>query len=443
MRFVHDYLAGDADSRNLVRDTINAAVRGSHQSEIKLWTSEYDTTTWLEHPLIDPTGWSEVPYEIISGEITEHLGEAIAREMNFQIASDYWDDPFDALQTISPYRTLVAAARGVLQPQKILWVPLGVYRIWNVDTGGSATGSMQISVRAYSMEVQVRDAQFIQTPVAGTGPSHIGATSIQGVIQKLLEGAFPKASPGDIIPFDVVSDGLGIGPEDFLFAANTVLTDDRDRLDLILRLQEDRNVWGRFDRVNHYRIDTMPSVADPAVAFPVDTGDNGVLVSYGRQYTRNNVYNAVLCFGEYGATTSNAPKTHVWWLAVDGPALPDWNPDSPTEWGGPYGYVPKFHKIDYLPNNATQANQMVRATAEAVLARAMDFVSGISFEAVPNPLLEAGDVVEVRFPVGRRLGVTEPVVEKHLITSLTIGLGSDSTFSADTVVTVLPEAGEV
>jgi len=440
MRFVHDYLAGDTASRNSVRDQINSTVRGTHQSEIKLWTTEYSSAAWREHPLVDDTGWKEVTYEIMSGDISEHLGEAIAREMSFQVASEYWDDPLDALEELSPYRTMVAAARGVLLPQgRILWVPLGVYRVWSVSTGGSG-GSTQISVQSYSMEVQVREARFINTPVAGTGPSHVGATSIGGVIQKLLDAAFPKDELDDFVPYDVVSDGLGIGPEDYLFPAKTILTDDRDRLELILRLQDDRNVWGRFDRANHYRIDTMPVPSDEPVSFPVDTGDKGVLVSYSKEFTRDHVYNAVLCFGEYGATTANAPKKAVSWLAVDGPGVPFWNPDSPTAWDGPYGYVPRFQRVDFLPNNATQATQIVRNTAESILARSLDFKAGISFDAVPNPLLEAGDVVEVHFPTGLRFGQTEPVVEQHLITSLSIGLGADSSFSADTIATVIQDA---
>lgn len=439
MRFVHDYLATDTAERNRVRDQINTAVRGTHQSVVKVWSADYDKTRWLIHPLVDSTGWKEATFEILNGEITEHLGEAVAREMNLAVASEYWDDPFDALADLSPYRTVVAVARGIGRPVGSMWVPLGVYRIWNVSTGGSATGSIQISIRAYSMEVQVRDARFEKVPVAGTGATHIGATDIGGVIHKLLEGAFPKASPGDFIPFDVMSDGLGIGPDDFQFTPKTILTDDRDRLELILRLQEDRNVWGRFDRVNHYRIDTMPSVTDLPVPFPVNTGEGGVLVSYGKEYTRNNVFNTVVCFGEYGGPNNDDPKTHVSWTARDDAGRPGWNPDSPTAYGGPFGHVPKFQKIDFLPNDHTKANQQVRDTANAILARALDFKSGITFESVPNPLLEAGDVVEVHFPVGRRMGVVTPVVEKHLITSLTIGLGADVGVSADTIVSTEPE----
>jgi hypothetical protein len=441
MRFVHDYLSPIPTERDVLRDRINEAVRGSHSSEVKAWTCDYDVDSWKVHPLVDDTGWKEVTYEIISGEVTEHLGEAVARELNLDVASEYWDDPFDALQEISPYRTLIAVARGISQRDGTLWIPLGVFRVWNVSTAGSAENAIQISVRGYSMEVVVRDARFWITPVAGTGTGQIGATSIQGVIQKLLDAAFPKTVPGNFVPFDVVSDGLGIAPEDYLFPTKTILTDDRDRLDLILRLQEDRNVWGRFDRGNHYRIDTMPSVLDDPVPWIVDTGDNGVLVSYSKEYTRNQVYNAVLCFGEYGGPANTDPKFQASWFATDGPGLPTWNPDSPTAWGGPYGYVPRFQRIGFLPNNATRANEIVRETAESILARAMDFKAGISFESVPNPLLEAGDVVEIHYPVGMRVGVVVPRVERHLITSLTVGLGADTQLSADTMVSSQPESG--
>jgi hypothetical protein len=438
MRFIHQYLAPTPAEQDEIRDEINQAVRGSHLSKIKVWTATFDTANWREHPLVDPTGWNEAPrFEILSGEVTEHYAEAVSRELNLTVASEYWDDPFDALADVSPYRTLIAVARGIhrpdatTNPDRVLWSPLGVYRVWNVDTAGNAEGGFEIPLRAYSLEVDVRAARFLQTPMAGTGPTHIGARAIRDVIHRLVETTFPNSTAGDLVPFDIISEGSGLG---YQFPIGAVLTDERDRLDLILGLQDDRDVWGRFDRVNHYRIDTMPAVTDTPVPFVIDTGENGVMVSYGKEYTRNQVYNAVLAFGEYGGANPGDPQSHVSYLAIDD------DPTSPTFYDGPYGRVPRFQRVGFLPNDATQAAQIVEDAAEAILARSLDFKAGISFDAVPNPLLEAGDVVQVKFPVGPR-GGNAPQVENHLITSLSIGLGADTQMSADTIVMAeeLPE----
>ena len=427
MRFVHQYLSSNDPERDSIQNAINTGVRGSHASVIKVWTTIFDSAVWRQHPLVDATGWKEPTFQILEGEITEHFAEAISREMNLTVASEYWDDPFDALADVSPYRTLIAVARGVKHPSGDLWVPLGVYRIWNVDTAGSGDGGFEIPLRAYSLEVDVRAARFLETPMAGTGPTHLGERSIEGVLHRLIEETFPNSSGGDLVPFDVISTGLGL---DYEFPNGTVLTDERDRLDLILNLQDDRNVWGRFDRGNHYRIDTLPAVTDPPVPFEINTGENGVLVSYGKEYTRNQVYNAVLAFGEYGGPNSTDPKFHVSYLAKDE------EPSSPTYYEGPYGRVPRFQRVGFLPNDSTIANAVVQEVAESILARSLDFKAGISFESVPNPLLEAGDVVTIRYPIGARAGNVTPVVENHLITSLSIGLGADTEMSADTIATV-------
>jgi hypothetical protein len=425
MRYVHKYLAPTVAEQDEIRDEMNQAVRGSHHSTIKVWTTIFDSAEWREHPLVDPTGWSEISFEVLSGEIIEHYAAPVSREMNMTIASEYWDDPFDALSEVSPYRTLLAVARGIVRPDRTLWVPLGVFRVWNVETAGNAEGGFQIPIRGYSLEVDIRAARFLNTPMAGTGPTHIGARAIRDVIHRLVETTFPNSSAGDLVPFDIVSEGLGLG---YQFPEGAVLTDERERLDLIMGLEDDRDVWGRFDRGNHYRIDTMPAVTDTPVPFVVDTGKQGVLVSYGKEYTRNRVYNAVLAFGEYGGEEADDPQWHVSFLATDD------DPESATYYDGPYGRVPRFQRVGFLPNNAAQAQAIVQDAAESILARSLDFKSGISFESVPNPLLEAGDVVQVQFPLGPRIGGTTPKVENHLITSLTIGLGADTQMSADTIV---------
>lgn len=432
MRFVHRYLAPTAPEQDAIRDAINRAVRGSHLSTIRVWISDYDPGAWLVHPVVDPTGWDEVTlFETSSGQISEKFGETVSRELTMTIASEYWQNPFDVVNSVSPYHTMIAVARGVDRAEGDLLVPLGVYRVRSVNTGGSAEGPLQIGLSCYSMEVDLRDARFLETPTAGTGTGRLGVNTIEDILHRLVEQAFPNTTAGDLVPFDVIGSGDGLS---YSFPNGAVLSTERDRLDLILALQEDRNVWGRFDRANHYSLDTMPSVLDTPQPFDIDTGETGVLVSYGKEYTRDKVYNAVLAFGEYGGELADDPQTQVSFLATDT------DPLSPTYWDGPYGRVPRFQRVGFLPNDGPTAETIVEEAAWATLARSLDFRAGINFESVPNPLLEAGDVIRVIYPSGHHhISGVEFRTEIHLIAGLTIGLGADTTLIADTVASIEEE----
>ena len=89
----------------------------------------------------------------------------------------------------------------------------------------------------------------------------------------------------------------------------------------------------------------------------------------------------------------------------------------PTQWGGPFGRKPKFY---YSPLFTTETQ--VVDTANKMLTNAIALKAGLDFDFIPNPLIEAGDVVEVIFGDGR-------TVEHHLIDSLTIGLGADESMA--------------
>jgi len=421
MRYVEQYVNPDEIPR------INESVRGTHKSVIKVWGTQYDPAQWKLHPMVDPTGWTETKFKVISGEVTETLGEAITRELSLSVASDYWDDPFDILVEATPYKSLIAVARGIetVNGEQML-VPLGVYRLHSVTTSGNAETGYELGVTGYSMEADIREARFLKTPIAGVAPGEIGQNVMLDILQYLVEEAFPKSISGNLVPFRANTGGQDL---DYVFPPGSVLTDDRERLDLILEYQEANEVWGRFDRDNSYVIDDMPSPADTPIDFVINGDEAGVLMRYDMEFTREEVYNAVLAFGEYAIGNL---KLQASYLAKDMDVL------SPTYWEGPFGQVPMFHRVEFLPNNTAGANNTVIRVANNLLRRKKDYHSAVNFETVPNPLIEAGDVVELRYPVNPTLtsGASagqEFLSEFHLIRSITIGLGADTSFSAETV----------
>src|SRR5690606_22544975 len=76
-------------------------------------------------------------------------------------------------------------------------------------------------------------------------------------------------------------------------------------------------------------IRTPPDPATPV--WDITHGRDGVLVSMARELSREGVYNAVVARGE-GADTGTPIQAGV----VDD------DPDSPTDWHGPFGPVPRF-----------------------------------------------------------------------------------------------------
>lgn len=97
----------------------------------------------------------------------------------------------------------------------------------------------------------------------------------------------------------------------------------------------------------------------------------------------------------------------------------DNDPLSPTYYLGAYGLVPRFFSSPLLRTQA-QADK----AADKQLANHKGATRTISFEAVPNPALDAGDAVQVVYP--DRSG------ELHLLDALTIPLGPGGTMSSET-----------
>jgi hypothetical protein len=86
---------------------------------------------------------------------------------------------------------------------------------------------------------------------------------------------------------------------------------------------------------------------------------------------------------------------------------------SPTWVGGPYGRVGLVAQRPAPFGTLAQAN----TAATNMLSRVQRAVRTVELECVPNPALEPGDTVELRFAGGAK--------EKHLITAVEIPLGGD------------------
>lgn len=383
--------------------TIEEAVRGPHHVINRIQVAVDPPTGWLRY---DSPQWADPTFKIISGSVTESLEDDVTRSLNLTVVSDIWHDVFDALKDISPYKTLIKVERGVIaanlpeEPADIysegLLQSLGVFRVTDVKLA-SAGGSWGITVEAYSREVDVRDDRFEESQSA-TG------VVVSEEIKRFVQEPFRQPSA---VVYNTSDLPAGHRILTTAFIAGAVITTERDRLGIINQLEKDSDVWGRFDRFGDYRLSPFPKVTDTP-KWRVDAGESGVLVSYDKDYSRAGIYNAVVVIGENRETGET-------WRSV----ARDTGLTSPTQYGGPFGKVPRFY---YSPLIRSQA--AADATAASLLVSSLSRKSGINFAAIPNPAVQVGDVVTVVYEDGSE--------ENHLITQLTIGLGVDAAMTATT-----------
>lgn len=154
-----------------------------------------------------------------------------------------------------------------------------------------------------------------------------------------------------------------------------------------------------FDPMGVLTMRPEPNETDPAVwSFDDLDSDNIGLPTVGRTW-QGDGYNGVIV----QSSNSDLPAP-LFAIAVDS------DPNSPTQWGGPFGkrYAP-FIKDETI---ASLAQAQLRANKE--LQANLGFLQSIKVPAIPNPAFEVGDVVRVALT---RSDITDvpPIAEQYCI----------------------------
>ena len=347
--------------------------------------------------------WTEIQHQVSSGSVKVDRKADTRRTLDVKLVG-YIEN---VLPEISTYNTLLRVKRGIqFYDGSIEWVPLGVFRVYEVNQNGN-----EFDVTAFSLEVDLRDRRFIN-------PWYIGASKGSNIL-----GHGYTMSASDQIEAIVV-DAIPQAQLLFQMAENPTLnagvTFDRDRLKALQELA--KAVGGSFyaDVNGHFIVRRPSSLTDQPV-WDVDAGDNGVLISYGRRVTREGVYNGVVVSSTADLTLqpTGAPPIRV--LVVDD------DPTSPTYWGevtspatnSVFGRVPRFYSSPFI----TKSSQAISA-GQAILDVAKGMNASVDFEAVPNPALDVDDVVTIQYRDGS--------TQTHIIDSLEIGLSATDSLSAST-----------
>jgi hypothetical protein len=174
-----------------------------------------------------------------------------------------------------------------------------------------------------------------------------------------------------------------------------------ERSDALSALEQSYGAETYFDANGNFVFAAKPGTSEPVV-WTVDAGTAGVMVNASENLDRTGIYNGVLVQGQ---PTADQPPFSSLAVFTD--------PTSPIRWGGPFG------KVALIADSTSVTTQaQADATAQSLLNLRLKQTRSLTLTAAPNPALEAGDTIEVRFPDGRD--------ETHLVDATTISLGTDS-----------------
>lgn len=271
--------------------------------------------------------------------------------------------PTGAEDLLTPYGTELRPYRGVIYAdgtQEVM--PLGVYRISQVDVDDSVGGSPDIRIEAFDRSRTVIRDKFTEPYTVETG------TNIVDAIKAILERTFAD------IEYDSITTTMTTTAP-LVYDANTSPWDAVQQLAVSIGCNVYFDARGRCVIAPPADIDALP-----APSFTYIEGRGCTMMNIKSKYTDEPGFNGIVLTGETVGDETPPVRAVVW----------DDEPTSPTYHLGPYGEVPDF-KTD--PNIKTEDE--AENAARSLLQGMLGFSDQLSIVAWPNPAQNAGDVVQV------------------------------------------------
>lgn len=357
-----------------VSESFLTTVTGSHESVFRARLLPYGQTG------VNPLGGTEV--DIVDGNVIFDTRAEVNSTVDIVISYGW---PTSISDPINPYGNEIFIERGVVYGEGTReWVSLGYFRIDSVEQDYRA-GRIRIS--GSDRMSRVRDYRPETPYVYTTG------TSVQDIVTDVVQDAVPGAS----FEFDWDADLDTI-------ASDHVMADDR-----IAFLNELLTAYGKiyyFDYRGVFIVRSVPDANTGSSVIDINSGRDGVLVTFNQSVSRDGVYNVVVARGE--PVGDQDP--------VQGVAY-DLDPNSPTYVFGQFGRVPRFFYSSFLTTDLQCAD-----AAESLLRSSTGIPYVVEMGIVPNPALEGWDVIRVLYnpavaaevhvidSVYYPLSVTEPMV---------------------------------
>ncbi len=354
-------------------DTFFEAIRGPHMLA---------TLAIITPPTGDP-----VVVDVNDGAVTIDRTADQRRRLDLTLADPalYPESPLDV---VNVYGSEVTVWRGVSYATGATELAsLGVFRIQDVSR---SVPDQTVSLTGWDRSMQCVDFRF-------RVPRKFGSLLATDLIQGLITEVYPDAA------FTITTADATTIPKHHV---------DRDRWAEIQRVAQVIGCEVFADENGDWVIQDIP---DPTTATPVwqvDAGPGGVMVGTQDTVTRDGVPSVVIAIGET-VSGNNSP------IVSAGPHGYDNDPLSPTYYLGAYGIVPRFYSSPHIRTQA-QANRV----ADSQLADHKGVTRTISFDAIVNPALDAGDAVTIIHPDG--------LTELHLVDALTIPLAPSGVMTGET-----------
>lgn len=266
-------------------------------------------------------------------------------------------DAFDWLTTAGAE---IVVGRGLRLPGGDEMVPLGVF-VLDADLEEGADGTLTLTAADRSQRI---------SRARWTDPYKVPAGSNVGdAVARLLRACWAGCPVGATL--DAVTKLTG---------ARVVYLDgsDSDPWKDARALAASAGLDLYFDGDGVAQVRDAPDPARDPVVMTYHAGEEGVVVSETRRALLSQMYNGVVVTAE-GSNVARPKRGEAW----------DDDPGSPTYCDGPMGRVPLFYSSPLLTSQDD-----VDSAADTMLARVKRPLEQVSFSLVPNPALEAFDVVE-------------------------------------------------
>ncbi|WP_329068995.1 DUF5047 domain-containing protein [Amycolatopsis sp. NBC_01480] len=376
-----------------VTDAFLATLRGAHKmvARATLVTPGQVGVTPIGIPIPGVSDLGRLP--ILGGDVTVDATADVQATLDLTTIYPWPTHPADPG---TPYGQEIYVERGVEYGLGTTeWVGLGYFRIDSAEQSGRPDGSIRIA--GSDRMAKVRDARAWQPAQFGAG------TSVGALIDQVVQDALPTGQTlVSVYDWPAYTDTIG-----------TVQILDEDRLAFLQDVVASRGKVAYWDYAGRLQVKNAPTTSGAPV-WTVNRGAGGVLVSVNRKIDRDGVYNAVVARGD---ATGELPP--VQGIAYDN------NPSSPTYWDGPFGLVPRFYASSFITTTAQAGS-----AAASILAQSSGLPYTVSFETVPNPALETGDVVSLLYSDAEG-------AENHILDRITYALTPDGAMAADTRKQVL------
>lgn len=300
-----------------------------------------------------------VPVE--GGTITVDGTSQIRRTGTVDIADPAWW-PTDHRSALSPLGSELFVEYGIGLPDGTFeWVPL----IQGVIT--AATRQRPASGTAFQLTLEDRSTRVAAAKFNAPTSTWIGRTNVSE-ITRLITDVFTAE---EAVTVTDLTGSTQIA---------SVITIEKERWQDGVEVLANSIAAEVFaDPLGQFLIRPQPTLAD-APAWVVATGEGGAVLTATDRASRDEVFNRVVATGE--RTDGTAPVSYV---------AEDNDPASPTRVNGPLGVRTRF----FTSQDLTTVPQC-QVAAQALLARTTGREASMTFTALVNPALDAGDVIVTR-----------------------------------------------